>query len=344
MKKTISLLLCALLLAVSSAGFASPERADEKPIVFRGYVAGDFNGSSTADWIGFTAADPSSVTSYDPCLSTYAAGYHNGRAYGYLYGYDAMGTLLTNYYRMDVKSGGIEFIEGASSGGEFVYGMAWSPADNAMYALCDEDHPYIASVDLATGELTRVLDIQLGNSLGLQTFAVDGEGNFYALTFAAISSNLVRIDRGTGSMTTVMSTGLPCFYAQSMTWEPTTGCIYWAHVNEQYSSDNGLYKLDPVDHTVEYCGMIGGGMEITGLFTYDPDELGGFIPGDVNLDGVVDSSDALLALRYAMGLAFLEGQSLLAGDVDGNGSVDTSDAIAILRYAVGVGPALSLGR
>lgn len=45
-----------------------------------------------------------------------------------------------------------------------------------------------------------------------------------------------------------------------------------------------------------------------------------------------------------MGLALLEGQSLLAGDVDGNGSVDTSDAIAILRYAVGVGPALSLGR
>lgn len=58
--------------------------------------------------------------------------------------------------------------------------------------------------------------------------------------------------------------------------------------------------------------------------------------GDVDNNGAVDSADALLTLRYAMGLTSLSDHALAAADVDGNGTVDSADALTILRYAMGL--------
>lgn len=58
--------------------------------------------------------------------------------------------------------------------------------------------------------------------------------------------------------------------------------------------------------------------------------------GDVNGDGVVDISDALLAMRYAMGLISLSSAQLEHADVNNDGSVDISDALIIMRVAMGL--------
>lgn len=55
--------------------------------------------------------------------------------------------------------------------------------------------------------------------------------------------------------------------------------------------------------------------------------------GDVNKDCSVNASDALLALRAAMGLCEAE---LAEADINGSGSVDANDALAILRFALGI--------
>ncbi len=60
--------------------------------------------------------------------------------------------------------------------------------------------------------------------------------------------------------------------------------------------------------------------------------------GDVDLNGNVNTADARLALRFAVGLDKLTGKSLIAGDVDENGYIDTSDARRILRAAVALEP------
>ena len=60
-----------------------------------------------------------------------------------------------------------------------------------------------------------------------------------------------------------------------------------------------------------------------------------FVPGDANGDGAVDVTDALLALRYAMGLVD-ELPDLTAADMNGDGTVDMTDALAILRTAMGI--------
>ncbi|MBO6061039.1 MAG: S8 family serine peptidase [Clostridia bacterium] len=65
-----------------------------------------------------------------------------------------------------------------------------------------------------------------------------------------------------------------------------------------------------------------------------------FLMGDCDLNGIVDSGDALLALRYSLNLASISELGLLAGDVDGNGEVNPLDALMILRYVLGLIPEL----
>lgn len=54
--------------------------------------------------------------------------------------------------------------------------------------------------------------------------------------------------------------------------------------------------------------------------------------GDVNGDGYIDSADAMLCLRYSVGLAKLTEEQKRAANVNHDSFVDAGDAIKILRY------------
>lgn len=54
--------------------------------------------------------------------------------------------------------------------------------------------------------------------------------------------------------------------------------------------------------------------------------------GDVNGDGYIDSADAMLCLRSAVGLKKLTEAQEAVADVNGDGFIDAGDAIKILRY------------
>lgn len=56
--------------------------------------------------------------------------------------------------------------------------------------------------------------------------------------------------------------------------------------------------------------------------------------GDVNGDGNINASDALLALQHSVKLTTLEGDIFTAADVDQNDKVDATDALYILQYSV----------
>ncbi|MBQ1892690.1 MAG: dockerin type I repeat-containing protein [Clostridia bacterium] len=58
--------------------------------------------------------------------------------------------------------------------------------------------------------------------------------------------------------------------------------------------------------------------------------------GDVDLNGSVEGTDALLALRYSMGMVELNEEQLAEGDVNGDGVVDGTDALIILRLSMGI--------
>ncbi|MBR4659321.1 MAG: S8 family serine peptidase [Clostridia bacterium] len=72
----------------------------------------------------------------------------------------------------------------------------------------------------------------------------------------------------------------------------------------------------------------------------DIDYSGDYNPGilgDVNSDGVVDSEDALLMLRYSLGILGADALDLSVADVNGDGAYDSADALIILRWSLGIG-------
>lgn len=58
--------------------------------------------------------------------------------------------------------------------------------------------------------------------------------------------------------------------------------------------------------------------------------------GDVNNDGRIDASDALLVLQYSVKLVELKERQLEFANVDRMDAVDASDALSILQYSVGL--------
>lgn len=72
--------------------------------------------------------------------------------------------------------------------------------------------------------------------------------------------------------------------------------------------------------------------ELTARFT----SASPVIPGDSDGNGSIGISDAVLALRYAMGLIGADALNLVNADINNDGSVTVADAVSILRLAMGL--------
>ncbi len=65
--------------------------------------------------------------------------------------------------------------------------------------------------------------------------------------------------------------------------------------------------------------------------------------GDANLDGKINSVDALLVLRYSAGLASLSSIQVFVSEVNGDGKINSVDALAILRYSAALATTTNVG-
>ena len=82
--------------------------------------------------------------------------------------------------------------------------------------------------------------------------------------------------------------------------------------------------------------------DLTVTAQYVPNGMQPTLPGDVDCSGAVDVIDALLTLRYSMGMDTLDGQGILNGDMNGDGIVTATDALMILRIVILRSPAAAL--
>ena len=123
----------------------------------------------------------------------------------------------------------------------------------------------------------------------------------------------------------------------------------------EYHGVENLYDLlCPVVFTGTSCQIMGGGaicVKPVGGVYYPPEGAASnlryfgitrhsepheaAIAGDADCDGSVSIADALLVLRYSMGIETNIG-SFSAADVNGDGTVDLMDALEILRIAMGI--------
>ena len=104
----------------------------------------------------------------------------------------------------------------------------------------------------------------------------------------------------------------------------------------QFISKYVSYK----DVTVKMTALTSAGTVKTGSTVYAEGNGKSFGPytvcliGDINADSKMNSADALLILRHAVGLTTLSGNLLISADWNGDGKVNSSDALEVLKFAV----------
>lgn len=102
-------------------------------------------------------------------------------------------------------------------------------------------------------------------------------------------------------------------------------CVFLTHDGDELLDDDWCY-VDPEENYICYMNSVPevceGGEE--GLL------------GDVDGNGVVAIPDAILIMRYAMGLIELDEGQLARADVYGSGNYGTANGILIMRYAMGL--------
>ena len=77
---------------------------------------------------------------------------------------------------------------------------------------------------------------------------------------------------------------------------------------------------------------VDGGSDNPGYLTF---KAAGTLAGDVNNDGEVDLSDAIMVTYYSLHVALTSFNETVA-DMNGDGKVDLSDAIIIIYKSLGV--------
>lgn len=101
---------------------------------------------------------------------------------------------------------------------------------------------------------------------------------------------------------------------------PSDGAEFlgWYDENDNLVSDSASYRF--------YSGTVNV------LYAHFEDSV---LIGDVNFDGKVDSTDALLIMRHSMNITDFTAKQLKAGDLNGDGLVNATDALLVMRIAIG---------
>ncbi|MBQ2110296.1 MAG: Ig-like domain-containing protein [Clostridia bacterium] len=126
------------------------------------------------------------------------------------------------------------------------------------------------------------------------------------------------------------------FYVGSTEREHISGSVGWTTVSYTATATGSVtfsweFYKDYSVNTGSDCGWVDN-IFVPGYVEEPVD----FLPGDIDQDGEVTVTDALLAMRYAMGLITLTDLQLEIGNVDGDETLTISDALMILRAAMGL--------
>ena len=223
-----------------------------------GYLLHDWHDSSNNKVISFDPAKPTKYKTQAEILKfVYAGEYVNG----YYYCYDSNGYL----YKVDPKSWVYRNIGKSDSK---IVEMTFDYTDNTMYGISSTGHATnLVRINLNTGETT---DIGAQSSKVVAMTSVPSEDYKSSRIYAVNEDRkLVTIDKETGKDTTDPDSSkydIPAVsYVQSMTYDHSSGYIYWAQVNQAQSSS--LYVMDLGEKEMYYAGVIGNiGSQVAGLY------------------------------------------------------------------------------
>ena len=181
-----------------------------------------------------------------------------------------------------------------------------------------------------------------GEALSVYTnaFIVDGtiedpvyiKTDYYQQLPVAAGSSLAFVDSTIDAHWSSSGLVISCEDADIMA--STTVSIYVdGELTETYTADDdGVIYVDAPAGCVI---VVENGADYVAYYDIVANTTAGIL-GDVNGDGLVDSDDAALILKYDVGLIDGSEMMLDVADVNGDGLVDSDDAALILKYDVGL--------
>ncbi len=232
-----------------------------------------------------------------------------------------------------------------------------SPTYNDRYVYADETYELeggckVYEVDLETGELTEVCTVG-GKEFpmhGVTMLTVTDSGDVY--TYSFYLDYIMKLDLETGlfeDLATFQNIGVKGSDENdlmAMTYDASTDALVMLFTTN--GNAHSMYKFSLKNQTISFIGFVG---DVTLSYGYAyGDYFGGLalnIPaamlGDVNGDGLVDTTDAKLIMQYDLGLIDASALNLSVADVNGDGLVDTTDAKLIMQLDLGLIDAFPAG-
>ena len=157
-------------------------------------------------------------------------------------------------------------------------------------------------MDRETGEY-QPLDLEKVYTLASHNYMLIDQGDGFAM-FGRNNVNVLQED-------VMIDNAVLINYIQSMPGGEVDGVEY-EHIVEGYEDPYGEGRIVIVENE-------------------ESDTL-----GDVNGDGSVNMEDALIVMRYAMGIGEIYEPNLPYADVNGDGVINMADALLIMRYNLGL--------
>ena len=249
-----------------------------------GFVLTDIASYGGLVWAQISDTDPNypaylGATDY----TIYSEEYVDGKVYAYGFdGYD----WEANWQFMTINPDTfeIEEMKDLGEGFPFVYDITYDYTTGTMYALAgpDETSTDLYMVNMNTGALIPVMQTEPF----FMSIAAAPDGTLYAMeasvedfdpeTWISTYSNamLYTIDVKNGTYELAFDTGVKSNMISSMTFDHTTGNLYWTALYRSSSYTGGLHLIDLEGQKAYNLGSIGlAGSQVSGLYTISDPEV-----------------------------------------------------------------------
>ena len=248
-----------------------------------GYVLTDIATYGGLVWASIYDVDPSMPEYLAGSMYTiYSQEYVDG--YVYAYGFDG-NDWEANWQFMTIDPETFEIVDmkDLGEGFPFVYDITYDYTTGTMYALAgpDDSSTDLYMVNMNTGALIPVMQTEPF----FMSIAAAPDGTLYAMaaseedfdpeTWMSTYGNAVlyTIDVAAGTYEVAFDTGVQSNMLSSMTFDYTTGNLYWSALFNSGTYTGGLHLVDLESQKAYNLGPIGSaGSQVSGLYTISDPE------------------------------------------------------------------------
>lgn len=239
------------------------DAADEIPMLYGSLISYAAGGASDKTYGIYSFPATADLTfslliSSPNMLANAGATYADGKYY-FIYYTQAMGALLT-YYRIADADTWELLSSFRVDNTSLCTDLTYDPTTETIYG-CFRNAAGTGYVFGTMSKADATVTPIAALDTPLFTIASDVNGTLYAITAAG---NLVTVDKETGKLTTIGSTGIKPSYTQSMTFDMATGRLFWTACSDK---SNGLYEVDPKTGATTLIKLFDGNEEFSGLYT-----------------------------------------------------------------------------